>query len=263
MRVLLAIVLVTGCAFEHGELPGDDGSGETGSGSGTGSDNTGDTSTLRVCRFPDAALRLCVEFDDRVYNPVVHDASAAQMDALADNVNEWQRGGSYAAQVNYGSDLRIPETPNLDIAGPLSIEMWVAAGFDQDAYLLRNDGQYVVTVDDDGHITCQLAGVAATSQTSIRNGSWAHVGCTYDQSQVKVWINGKVQGCRGTNVAVSTTGTSGTRLAPAWIGAIDDIRINARALSLAEMCVRAGAPAGCSDDCPTGGSGGPGPGGGD
>ena len=80
-----------------------------------------------------------------------------------------------------------------------------------------------------------------------------------------MWIDGKVQGCRGATAAVSTAGTSGTRLAPAWVGAVDDIRINARALDLAEMCIRAGSPAGCNDDCPStsgGGQGPDGPGGG-
>ncbi|NVB83974.1 MAG: LamG domain-containing protein, partial [Kofleriaceae bacterium] len=256
MRVLLAMLLVTGCAFEHGDLPEPP---DEGSGSSTGSGSGGTTPTPRVCKFADPSLRLCVEFDDRVYDPVVHDASSAQMDALSDNINEWQRGGSYAAQVDWSSDLRVPETPNLDIAGALTIEMWIAPGFDQDAYLLRNEGQYAMSLDDDGHVQCQINGTTATTQTTIRNTTWAHVGCTYDQNRIKVWIDGKVQGCRDFTSAVSTNGTNGTRIAPAWVGAIDDIRINGRALSLAEMCVRAGTPAGCNDDCPaptsTGGSG--------
>lgn len=261
------MLLVTGCAFEHGGLPD---SPDEGSGSDTGSgSNTGGTAA-RVCKFPDSALRLCVEFDDGVYNPVVHDASSAQMDAMADNISEWQRSGQHAAAVDWSSDLRVPETPNLDISGDLTIEMWVEPGFDQNAYLLRNADQYAMTIDDDGHVSCQVAGASAKSQASLRNTTWAHVGCTYAQNQIKVWIDGKVSGCRDTTAAISTAGSDGTRLVPAWVGAIDDIRVNARMLSSAEMCVRAGAPAGCSDDCPPplpdddgpDGPGGGGPGGG-
>lgn len=258
------MLLVTGCAFEHGDLPDPPDGTDPGSGSGTGSGGT----AARVCKFPDASLRLCVEFDDGVYNPVVHDASSAQMDALADNISEWERSGQHAAAVDWTSDLRIPETPNLDISGALSIEMWVAPGFDQDAYLLRNEDQYAVSIDDDGHVSCQMAGTSAKSQGSLENTRWAHVACTYDQTRLEVWIDGKVSGCRDVSAPVSTVGTGGTRLVPAWVGAVDDIRVNARALSSAEMCARAGTT-GCSDVCPPpepddddDGPGGQGPGGG-
>jgi len=74
---------------------------------------------------------------------------------------------------------------------------------------------------------------------------------------LRLFVDGAVQRCQADKRDIPMTGTQGTRLASNLVGAIDDIRVYARALPGGEICSHAD-KTGCAATCP--GSG-PGPGG--
>ena len=253
VRILLATACVVGCSFEHGVLEEQPGGGV---------DPTVDsgTSTARTCKYPDPELRLCIEFDDNVFSPLAHDASPYGLDAITLNVGEYLRDNTPAAVTAWDSKLSVGEHAMLDINPAITIEAWMAVLVYHSASLVSNDGQYALRLDPEGRISCRIGDRSARSTQSIGTGAWRHVACVYDGDVLSVFVDGSPQDCEYESTPIPTAGTLGTRLAAGYVGAIDDIRIYARALTAADVCTHADRTD-CSTRCDLG-SGGPGPGGG-
>jgi hypothetical protein len=252
VRFLLATCLVAGCSFEPGQLveQPDDPSGDPGVDDVP--PDAADTPTGRTCKFPDPSLRLCIEFEDGVYSPAVTDASPYALDAKATNVNEWLRDVFPAAATYWQSSLAVPEHAMLDVTDAITLEAWARVPIYHQAGLIRNQGQYTMWVDSNGRLACTILGVTATTPTSIGADVWRHLACTYDGSVLKLYVNGALQRCTNLTGSIATTGTNGTRLASGLTGAIDDIRIYARALVDTEICSHAD-KATCAATCPSDG----------
>jgi hypothetical protein len=260
MRIAAMIALGVGlaaCAFEPGTLDdpgasGDDGSGsDSGAGSGGSGSGSGSSTVARTCAFPDPDLRLCIEFEDRVFAPSATDASTAQLDAATTNISEVSHDGRYAAGMIVASQIAVPESTKLDLMSSLTIEMWVWPGWNQFANLLVNANQYGVQLASDGRIGCKLpaASVWSDSERTAQNQQWTHVACTYSAGgNLTVYVNGKQAGASASsNPGLNGLGNQGTKIGGGYGGGIDDIRIYARALSSQDVCTHAG-HASCADE---------------
>lgn len=238
MRILLATWLVAGCSFEHGVL-------EDPPDSGPPADPTMDAAAgaARTCKYPDAALRLCIEFDDRNFTPIAFDASPYRLDAAAIAIGEYTRNNTPAAATSWGSELRVPEAPMLDISPAITFELWVRVpAYSWGAGLIWNDGQYQLWLDREGHVSCRVGNVTATTSTTLGTNKWRHVACAFDgqgSKRLNLYIDGVAEQCKSASGVIPASGTLGTYIAGNLVGAIDDVRIYARKLAATEICSHA------------------------
>lgn len=243
MRIVLATLVVAGCSFEHGVDPAGllDG--------GPVVDPSGDAGVTQAgpCKMPDSALRLCVEFEDRKYSPTISDTSPYHHNVMADELGEWERNNMPAAASYWNTEVRVPETPMLDISGSITFEMWMRAPSYQVATLLSNDGQYAIGMDFSGRVTCRVGGATATSDP-IGTDVWRHISCTHSGDKIAIHIDGVATKCQDSVEVIPTSGTQGLKIAPAFTGAIDDIHVYARKLSATEICTHADKQT-CASSC--------------
>jgi hypothetical protein len=199
-------------------------------------------------------LRLCLEFNDPL---VVLDGSQGHLDPDASGLVATMRAATPpdpAVRVDAAAIISVPERPELDIPDKLTLEAWVRPASFNSANLIRNVGQYRMTINDAGYIGCEMAGkeVHSYSNDMVRAGEWHHVACTFDgmQKQIRVYVDGASSDCVGsTDSAISKTGTTGTQIAPDFAGDIDGVRIYARDLGPNdELCHHAG-KTGCQRQC--------------
>lgn len=255
-------MLVAGCGFEHGLLLEPDAAGGGGGSGGTPGADAASSPVSRTCKFPDSALRLCIEFDNRQFTPTALDGSPYQLDAMANHVTEGTRGSEPAASTFDDSSLTVPENAMLDIKSTLYFETWVYVPQYQDRSLINNAGQYGLSLDGEGRISCQIGSAVARTPTSLTMNTWHHVACGYAQTYagpaLGIGIDGIVTACASGPNQVPTAGTSGTVLAAQFNGMIDDVRIYTRLLDTQELCMHADRTTGCTLRCPDTG---PGPGG--
>lgn len=268
MRFWSALVIATAvaaCAFEPGEFqengPLGGAGGGGGGGGGTGGGGSGDPGpdagpTLqptRTCAFADPALRLCLDFEDSQFAPMVTDASPSRLDSGAAGVNGVVRGPTdIGASFALTSRIDVPESAALDIGGALTIEMWVAPGFAHSANLLQNTGQYRVQMDGQGRIGCSTNNAATWSVDEADPREWTHVACVFDGTLLAVYIDG-VRSGQTTSTGAPTGGTNGTLIGSGFAGALDDIRVYARAWSATDVCAHAGRTTCTSNSGPGGG----------
>ena len=259
MRFLVATTLVAGigCGFEHGQLGGNDTQPDAaviGPGSSSGIDAP--VTTQRTCKFPDAALRLCLEFDDGILSPKVLDGSGAHLDPEAIGLDPTVRGSDPAVTVGSSSSISVTEKGELDISTAITIEAWIRPTEYLTSTIVTNQGQYLMGVDGQGRVICSMAGVqVATYNTYDRAHpyTWHHIACTFDGTLVRAYLDGDTRDCGAkTAPVIATSGTAGTKIAPNFPGDIDGIRIYSRDLGPNnELCGHAGRTS-CQRQCNTG-----------
>jgi len=250
VRFVVAILMVAGCSFENGKAV-DTGSAEP-------DVDAMPESISRTCKYPDSALRLCIEFDDRVFTPAATDGSPYGLDASASQIDEASRGSVPAAAVRADSSLAVAETAMLDISPSLTLETWLRVPAYQLAAPIYNAGQYSLGLDGYGRVSCWIGNVGAVSPQAIGKDTWRHVACVFDGKVLALYVDGSIQRCQARTQPIPTAGTAGTKLGENLVGDIDDVRIYARALAGTEICSHAD-KTGCTATCDAGG---PGPGGG-
>jgi hypothetical protein len=151
---------------------------------------------------------------------------------------------------------------DLDITAAITLEAWIRPAQFKAGNLIRNTGQYRMTINDAGYIGCEMAGEEIHSYSTgiVKANEWHHVACTFDGSQIRAFIDGSSSDCDKTsNTTIAPDGTTGTQVAPDFAGDIDGVRIYARDLSLNnELCAHANRTT-CQRQCnsyPYGGGGG-------
>ena len=238
----------------------------SGTGTGTGSGSGSGTEARRTCAFYNSSLKLCLDFEDSEFSPMVTDASANRLDSPTNDVGQVMRdGGTKVAAVfhAFGSRIDVPESLALDIPGSITMEMWVHPLAYTPGNLLHNAGQYRLELDSNQDVICTVGGVTAKSVHDADPYQWSHVACMFDGSSLRVFIDGDLSAQVSASSGAPISGTTGTRIAGNYGGQLDDIRIYAGALGLTDICTHAGRTT-CSGTVINGGSGGGGccPGGG-
>ena len=159
-------------------------------------------------------------------------------------------------QLSGSSYLTVPSSPALDVSGALTLEAWVkinAVGAAQ-AVVERfgpvnsSSGGYALRVTTAGKLHFFIGYDGGTSDTldgatTITSGQWHHVAGVYDGSQMRVYVDGVLDGTKttsalpGTGTANLIIGAAGNDAAGGALlnGWIDEVRLTADALYYASF----------------------------
>ncbi|MFN0246923.1 MAG: LamG domain-containing protein [Kofleriaceae bacterium] len=271
MRWWLITIFAAGCGF-HVEVgsAGDDQPDPTEPDAGT-------TIVPRMCSTNDPDLRLCIDFDDSTNLAV--DGSSVGHTIVAQNLTPMQRdthqGIEGAVQVGNQSHVWIAESPALDVAEDLTVAMWIQVdpgslptSITNSRWLYDNNTQYFASLRLGGTIRCGSGTVVTDSPPVGAGGTWHHVACTYQQDEMRVYIDGHVAGCEFTDDRdIPTDGDDGfaiganlswnnsqgpgqPRFNEHFVGGIDNVQVFSRLLPPAELCAAAGSTT-CNTICPS------------
>ncbi len=151
--------------------------------------------------------------------------------------------------------VEVPTSPSLNITAQITIAAWVnpsalggrvvdkitAGG--SDGYLLDTFGSRIRLIID---------GQGLSGTTSLPTGAWSHIAGVYDGAQMRVYLNGALDGTLNTSVAIPTNALT-LRIGAAsdgssrFTGLIDEAEVFSRALSQAEVQAIVGA--GSAGEC--------------
>ena len=257
MRALWA--LVPACTFGT-ELPVEEAPGL----------DPGTSQPAPAARCQASGLALCVDFED-MPDPTDGIAPAAVITSV-NVVPQLRFADETAAQLERMSQVKINELAKLDIPTSFTVEMWTKptqrpfdTGHDQYG-LFDNHLQYAMSFESDGELECTINGESLDSNIALAIGAWHHVACTYDGAQLRVYVDGKLQGCESITTTITNQGTFGSAIGAnmdigptytnQFVGQLDNVHVYNRTLSSADICALWGNGS-CSDTCPpTGGGGG-------
>lgn len=225
---------------------------------GAGDDGGGDDGTSeppppveRKCTLADASLRLCIDFDDPEW--LTSDGSGRGHDAVGDGYFVMTRDSEQAVMVDTRSHLVVAETPDLDIRENLTITLMARPSsypaMGQAYWALDNNRQYFISYKDDGKFRCGIGSTTLDAAVPMPKDAWYHVACTYDEGQLRLFINGQLAGCRNAP-ALTIDGTEGLAIGgnigagdsftDQFVGGLDNIEVFARTYSMDEICDAAG-----------------------
>ena len=254
-RGIWALLFVPACTFST-DLPGED---------EEPSDQPAPTPAVR-CQG--TGLTMCVDFEDM---PLPQDGMTPGVAIASVMVVPKDRGIEKAAEFSPMSSVVIADAPKLDLQA-LSIEMWVkpavvpANGGDKQNGLFEAQLQYAMNFEADRQFECMLWGTGDSDSDNVDSASiatvgvWHHVACTYDGAMLKIYVDGKLEGCQPTNRVVAIDGSgatiganiaSGPTYKNKFIGQLDNVHLYSGALSGASVCTLAGGGANCTDQCPS------------
>lgn len=252
MRALLLLLLASaGCAFDapEGSSP-DDPADDPAANPPAGSD---------VCDRNDPTLKLCVDF-----SAPLADRSSRRVRVEATRVDTADRDGKPAALLAATSSMHIHEDPDLDL-DVLTLDAWIRpSGTPVDNthryWILDNNTQYAASFTELRKVRCVIGSQYVDSDPLADDGTFHHVACAYNGTQVRVYIDGDLIRCAQTPAAIKKDGTSGLAIganvsgpdltpmfAESFIGGIDDVRLWSR--SDLDICALSG-KTGCRTVCP-------------
>lgn len=149
--------------------------------------------------------------------------------------------GKYGAGLIFdgGDDLvGVADAPALDLTSAFTIEAWIypdvstavrpivhKAAASGDAYALSLTTQSKARAE----VTIGGTTYGVTGNTFLTDLAWTHLAATYNGAQLKIWVNGDLDGSATVSGSIAaTTGTlsiGGDAVANTWFdGAIDEVR---------------------------------------
>lgn len=241
---LTTLVVAAGCNFapSGGASEGGDGSGSDGgppgdidSGSGgIGGDqaDAGDAA-LDLCA-PTSGLVACYPFEANL-----EDASGEKNDLRGAGYSFDPGNRGSALSLDDASQMDAIDDSSLDFTGALTIEAWVEPGEAQERWFVDHDNRWGLEIAEDGALTCTVRvdgeeeggeGIEVSGGNAAP-GAWTHVACTYNGSQVALYVEGAEVAVTGADGPIYTGDGSGFtvgRDAPegdSFVGLIDTVRI--------------------------------------
>ena len=253
MRAALTALAVAGCSFELPVAsPGADGNGPQ------------DRRCASLGGVDAADLRLCLELEDPSPMKVAQDDSGLDHDALAVLVTPTPHGDEQAGAFGTGSRLTVNLTSDLDITPAVSIDLFAAVALpiaSGDRYWMLDHGDhYFISYGDDHQIRCGVEhDQTVDSGTRIEDARFHHVACTYDGSELRVYVDGDLAGCQTPDTTLDSTPAltdighrfGSVSTSEQFHGALDDIHVFGRVLLPDEICALARRGSGCNATCPS------------
>ncbi len=147
------------------------------------------------------------------------------------------------------AELQVETTSasEIDNVDTFTLSSWVnpSSSIASKALMVRNNEIRLVT-DASGNPVCQIHNgtdwqTAATSSTALSLSSWQHVGCTYDQKTLRVFVNGVQTGSQALTETVANSsnnwhfGLDAGGTYGGYNGKMDDVRIYNRVFSPREV----------------------------
>ncbi len=139
--------------------------------------------------------------------------------------------------------VQVPDSAGLDLTSQITIDAWI-----NPAVLGRRVVDKITAGGADGYLLDIWPGnvrfivgnKGVNGSTPLSTGTWTHIAATYDGSQMRVYVNGVLDGFLGTSIAIPTNNLplrigadqNGSNL---FNGLIDEVEIFSRALSAAEI----------------------------
>jgi len=206
----------------------------------------------RYCDPGNADLVACYRFEtsEHANQPFDESRYGNHGTARAAGYRVGHAGTGRAIVTGDDTDVRIPDSPSLDVSAALTIEFWLfpdqmpAAG--SRAGLVDSDQQFGVFLAPGGEVRCLVAGHQIRALT-VPLARWSHVACTYDGATVSLYQDGELGATLAGTGPINASGTADVTLgqnSPSGEhlqGAIDDLRIWRVARSAAQICA-----AGCT-----------------
>lgn len=165
------------------------------------------------------------------------------------STDAWYNGatGKYNSSLNFDGTDDYVSTSNIALIAAasqtysnVSWGAWVKASSNQTSKtIIHKSGEFRLYTNSNGYPTCQVGdtGNTAAAASSLPNNTWSHLLCTYDGSNIKLYLNGTqiasnsrtgtITSSSSTNVNIAQKSDSSERYA----GQIDDVRIYNYALT--------------------------------
>ncbi|MGI8640917.1 MAG: LamG-like jellyroll fold domain-containing protein [Pyrinomonadaceae bacterium] len=174
--------------------------------------------------------------------------------------NGTPNGVTYAAgevaqafQFNGSSSVEVPDSTSLDFTNAITIEGWVNPTVFSNFGTIVNKGRLdtfggqpysVLTVNGGGSIALNFRLGNSSTYDDIVGGSiplnaYTHFGATYDGTTMNLYVNGMLKATKTTTIGTLANDNLGLHIGSStgfsFFGAIDEISLYNRALSLSEI----------------------------
>ena len=153
-------------------------------------------------------------------------------------------GTNYSLSLNgTGAYVRVVDSPSLDVSGPITVEAWIKTNtISQQAIIERYrwldapDGGFALRLNGEGKlqfytIQSNTQNDSLTGTTALSVGVWHHVAGVFDGSQLRVYVDGALDGSKestvspGAGTADLKIGAEGASDAHFFNGLIDEARV--------------------------------------
>lgn len=194
------------------------------------------------------ALVACYPFDGDTA-----DASPNQLDAIAVDTSFVAGPLGQAVDLISTSRLEVEDDSALDV-DKITLQAWVylrayptgGAGRNR-AMVVNSNLQYGLWINPAGTLTC-WALASATTNAPIPLNTWTHLACTYDEVNMRIYVDGQLVEEQASTLGIPTLGTRGLSIGgdnpsgenDRLDGLLDELRLYRIARSAAELCADAG-----------------------
>lgn len=199
-----------------------------------------------LCNAGNPALRACFTFT----GGTVTNGAGTTLTITTQNIGTTAGPVGDALAVGATSHVHIAETPALDLVGPYTFEAFVRLGATPPnggrAGIYDENGEFGIFVDDQRRVYCTNGPVIGPA---LVLGTWTHIACVYDRSNVILYVNGQVNAMTALTGDLNTATADGGNLgqdcrgngAPGdpLTGALDEVRIWATARTAGEIAAAA------------------------
>lgn len=209
LAVLLALLLAgTGCGFDSSATGGgrDGGGGDVdgtpgadaprGTSDGGGGDSDAEPAVNPFCAAS-GDLVACYEFDGNL-----EDSSVNNNDLTGDNITFTTGKDGQALLTGQSAKIDPQNDPSLDFTDALTMEAWILPSQSQTRWVMDHQAQWGLLLEDD-KIGCTVVTVVdedppsghtiKSDPGSVPEDDWTHVACTYDGTQIVLYIDGVPQ----------------------------------------------------------------------
>lgn len=145
--------------------------------------------------------------------------------ASGNSTDAWYNGatGKFNSSLNFdGTDDRAT-TGNIALIAAdsqtysdVSWGAWVKASSNQtDKTIIHKNGEFRLYTDSNGYPTCQVGdtGNTAAASSALPNNTWSHLLCTYDGSNIKLYINGTLVASNSRTGTITSSSSTNINIA--------------------------------------------------